>query len=265
MRSLPLAFSVAVVLAGACAKGNPAVDGGGGGDGDGGGTRADAAPGRPDATPGVEVCDGLDNDGDTFVDEGDDLCAGAPNATGRCNGMLGCVVESCEDGYFDIDTVFDNGCECAREASETNLNDCANAVDLGDFSDTNSGVELLGNLLPEGDVDWYRFRAVDTADAVCDNFHVRTLLLENPGGEYVVDVFRGGCGGEQVCDGGTDMQWYTNFSAGGAGECPCGPTSTNHCDDDTAEFVVSVRRKDGAAVTCGEYKLEVSNGRYPAP
>ena len=70
---------------------------------------------------------------------------------------------------------------------------------------------------------------------------------------------------EQICDGGIDTQWYTNFFAGGVGECPCGPTAANHCDDDTAEYHVRVRRTGATAVSCVTYTLEISNGKYPAP
>ena len=103
------------------------------------------------------------------------------------------------------------------------------------------------------------------AHQFCDDFHVRVQFLDNPDEQFVIDVWRGGCGMEQLCDGGTDVQWYTNFFAGGIGECPCGPTAANHCDDDTAEYHVRVRRKDGVAASCVNYTLEISNGVYPAP
>lgn len=261
MAVVRLVVLLSAVLAVGCAEGSSGIDSGAGDDAGGGAT--DSAPGA-DVNKTLEVCDGMDNDGDTFVDEGD-LCLDVANGSGRCWGTMGCIVESCEAGFYDIDEQYDSGCECQIEASETGDDDCATAVDLGDVEDTNTVIDLVGNLIPDGDVDWYRFRAVDSADTTCDNFHVRTLLTENPAEEYVVDVFRGGCGGEQICDSGIDMQWYTNFSAGGAGECPCGPTAGNHCDDDTSEFVISIRRKGGATLSCANYNVEVSNGKYPAP
>ncbi len=219
-----------------------------------------------DARPGDEICDGEANDGDRFVDEGaGDLCGPIMNGTGACNGALGCSIGNCTEGYYDLDGDFGTGCECGVEPGEDKLTACEDAIDLGSFADTDTGIELVGNLVPEGDVDLYRFVAVDTADTVCDNFHVRAQFLENPGEAYIVDVWKDGCAGTQICDGSTDMQWYTNFSAGGLGECPCGPADINHCDDDTSEFVVRVRRADGAPVTCDSYRLEISNGRYAAP
>jgi hypothetical protein len=265
-RLVSRAVLAGAIALGACAKGDADVDGGPGTDGDGGGG-VDAPGGpRPDAPPsGTEICDGVDNDGDQFVDEGE-LCVGAPNATGRCNGMLGCVVDTCTSGFFDIDGVYDNGCECTADPLETGTDDCTAARDLGDLTDSAAAaLEVIGNVVPETDADWYRFRAVDAADAACDAFHVRVLFLDNPDDQYAVDVWRGGCGATQVCAAGTDMQWYTNFLNGMVGQCPCGPTSTNHCDDETSEFHVRVARKPGAPLTCANYRLEVSNGKYPAP
>ena len=257
-------LSSALVL-GACAKGRTDVDSGPGGDSDAGGPRPDARPGgRIDAGPNTEVCDGMDNDADTFIDEGD-LCTDTIDGTGRCNGLLGCVIDTCNEGFYDVDGEYSTGCECMGDALETEADTCAGARDLGDIPDTNQFIEIIGNIVPETDEDWYRFRAVDSPDAVCDTFHVRAQFLVNPDDQYVVDVWRGGCGMEQVCDGGKDLQWYTNFSAAGVGECPCGPTATNHCDDDTAEYHVRVRRGGAAALTCATYTLEISNGKYPAP
>ena len=259
------AFFLALTAA-ACAKGSSGgIDAGPGGDIDGGGPGTPDARPRIDGSPGSEACNGADDDGDTFIDEGT-LCTDVENGTGRCNGMLGCVVDMCDDGFLDVDGDYENGCECGADLLEASGgNDCASARDLGDFADTNSAMEIIANVIPEADEDWYRFRATDSVDSVCDNYHVRALFLENPSDEFIIDVWQGGCAGTQICDGGTDMQWYTNFSAGGLGECPCGPTSTNHCADNTAEYHVRVRRKAGSAVTCSNYRLELSNGKYPAP
>src|SRR5688572_23425031 len=99
-----------LVLAFGCAgteEGAPS-DGGGTGGGDGG---QDAAPPGPDASPGLEVCDGVDNDADQFVDEGSDeaLCGTVANGLPRCNGIGGCQIETCETGFADVDNLFNTG------------------------------------------------------------------------------------------------------------------------------------------------------------
>lgn len=226
----------------------------------------DSAP-LPDRDTQDEVCNGQDDDGDQFIDEGapEDLCDPVPNGTPRCNGLLGCVIDSCEDGFFDVDMDAANGCECTPDAQETGTDACSSARNLGSFADSSTSMEVTGNIVDINDEDWYTFVANDSSDSSCDTFHARALLTENPGDQFVLDVWRGGCTGSQICTGVSDMQWYTNFSAGGVGECPCGPQSTNHCGSNTATFAVRVRRRAGMPLTCDTYKLEISNGKYPAP
>jgi hypothetical protein len=264
-------FLLLAALTAACASssvgnqpdgGNGGADGGGAGDGGG----------APDATVGVEICDGIDNDDDQFVDEGgDELCGEIPNATPQCNGFGGCRIGSCAMGFIDVDNQYGNGCECGQEATETFTDACEVAVDLGQVPDTNTVLNVIGNLAPVDDVDYYRFTAIDQPDVSCDSFHVRVQVVDDTDAEFQVEVWRGGCGGAQVCPGSTDFQWYTNYQVPGVpatGQCPCTPNpdpATNNCQDETAEFIVKVMRAPGKPLSCTDYQVEVSNGTYPAP
>jgi hypothetical protein len=239
---------------------------------DGAGGDPDAAP---DAPPGVEICDGQDNDGDQFVDEGtpEELCGVVEHGTPKCNGLAGCAVDACSPGFADVDGLYSSGCECAEEPGELGSTVCDEGANLGDLPDSNTEMIVTGNLVPVGDVDFYRFHAVDVADDACDKFHVRVMFLENPDDEFLVEVTRGGCAGTVICPGATDAQWYTNFTDGATpptGQCPCVPESApsatvNTCSDDSADFVVKVVRAPGKPVSCHGYKLEISNGKYAAP
>lgn len=148
---------------------------------------------------------------------------------------------------------------------------CDQGYDLGELTDGNVSMEVTGNLVPIGDVDYWRFHATDLGDASCDTFHVRVQILDDPDGEFQFSVWRGGCAGTQICDGARDFQWYTNFidtNAPPTGQCPCttGASGTvNNCLDDSADFVAMVSRAPGKGLTCNSYKLEVSNGKYAAP
>lgn len=267
---------LAATLAASCASSDYSTIDASASGGDGGGPGPDGGPAMSDAPPGVEVCDGMDNDGDQFVDEGtaEELCGAPANGTPACRGLGGCAIDACTAGYLDLDGLFSTGCECGQEAGEAGPIACDQGIDLGPLADTNSAIEIVGNLAPAGDEDWYRFLAVDTPDTTCDAFHVRVLFLENPGDEFEVDVFRGGCAGTQICESTTDMQWFTNHQVPGSpptGQCPCtdpaveGNITTNQCLDDGAEFAVRVRRTAGAPVSCNSYRIELSNGRYPPP
>src|SRR6185436_14278063 len=78
VRTMRRATTLLLVLLAGCASSSVGPGDGGGGGGDGGGG-IDARPGDPDAPPAVEVCNGIDDDGDQFVDEGgDDLCMPVP-------------------------------------------------------------------------------------------------------------------------------------------------------------------------------------------
>jgi hypothetical protein len=228
----------------------------------------------PDGPPPREICDGKDNDRDQFVDEGtpEELCGPTPNGTARCNGTKGCVVGMCTDNFFDLDKKFDNGCECGQEATENGSAVCTDAIDLGPISDQSGFLAATGVLPSEDDVDFYRFQAQDTPDSSCDSFHVRVLLAENPGDQFRIDVWRGGCAGTQLCMLGTQADWYVNYQVAGSppvGQCPCAPdgqpsATVNTCVDDGAEFVVRVSRKADARITCEGYRLELANGMHPA-
>jgi hypothetical protein len=152
---------------------------------------------------------------------------------------------------------------CAQEPGEVDDPTCAGGAFVATLDDSGQSIEVTGNIAPAGDVDYIRFQAVDSLDFTCDTYHVRARFVVNPADGLLIDVWKGGCGAAMVCDSVTDFQWYTNFSAGGVGECPCSPTGVNNCADQTAEYVVRVRRKDGAPPSCADYRLEISNGLYP--
>jgi len=103
---------------------------------------------KPSADP-TEICDNVDNDCDGVVDNGFDLTTDANNC-GICGHVCSllhgssscspgaegptCVVDSCEDGWHDIDKVDANGCE--YQCSKTGLNGVA-----CDPADTTCGAE----------------------------------------------------------------------------------------------------------------------------
>ncbi len=107
----------------------PAVDAGDGGAGVDADSRVDASrDGGPsdvgvDACAAIELCNSVDDDCDTIVDEG--ACACDPvcmldHATAVCSVGGLCAVRSCETGFGDCDTMASTGCE----RSLTTLADC---------------------------------------------------------------------------------------------------------------------------------------------
>ncbi|MBN1770669.1 MAG: hypothetical protein JXB32_05365 [Deltaproteobacteria bacterium] len=141
-----LALSV-VAFAGCGAEAIPPTDtfrpdDGGTGDGDQGGDDGDGE--ETVCVPTDEICDGVDNDCDTAVDEDFDLATdpdncgacGAPcrpnHGTGECAGGV-CTILDCEPGWVDANLSPVDGCEyeCAvsRPSESTEDGSCSDGFD----------------------------------------------------------------------------------------------------------------------------------------
>lgn len=235
-------------------------------DGDGATAATDCDETSAAIHPGAEErCNAIDDNCNREIDEGDPglLCVGDPSRGICIDGVCGCPA-----GTYDFDREPSNGCECVATPSGSMGASCDTAIDLGEVRDTGQMVAVSGNVLPDDREIWYRFRAFDTADTTCDNFHVRALFTSNPDNRFEMTVLRGDCGTLACGDMGyDDFRWATDFrDAAGTGECPCAPEpgapGLNFCNDNTADFFLRVRRRPGSLVDCTGYVLEISNGLY---
>ena len=221
----------------------------------------------------AEVCNQVDDNCNGQVDEGSDLtlCGSIANATAAC--VAGsCEISSCSGGWWDLNGVPSDGCECQEVGTESTGDTCQTAVDLGTLKDTAQLVTYNGNLVPGQDVDWLKFTGQDDADTLCDKLHVRARFLANPGGQFVFDVHRTSCAdSSRICTSTDDFEWFTDFTSADAGECPCHtapaqsgnalspPPSGHRCDDQSAAYYIRVYRVAGKPVSCDSYVLELSN------
>ncbi len=239
-------------------------------DGDGSPAGMDCDETNPELFPGnPEECNGLDENCDDVADEGDPatLCESYPGGGICIGGSCGCP-----PGTFDLDRSV-AGCECVAMPALDQGAGCASAIDLGNLADSGQMMNVGGNVMPDDRETWYRFRAVDSADTACDNFHVRVLFTNNPGDTFELTVFRGSCTAVDCTDSGfTDYNWATDFRQTIAGrltgQCPCTgagaatATDVSVCADDSADYYVRVRRRAGSVLSCDAYTIEVSNGIY---
>ncbi len=185
----------------------------------------------------TEACDGEDDDCDGQTDEDDplDMCGTVAHGSPQC--AAGACVAVCDAGWYDVDHLFATGCECQQDGNDHTGNSCGAAVDIGSGNDASPGQVLKtqsGRVVPDNDVDWYKFTFTDTADTGTfagpghDKYKLRVRLTTPTDGSIRVNVYRGGCEADKLsCQSGStaaiDYQFYTNYSdtANRRGEDPC--------------------------------------------
>jgi hypothetical protein len=230
--------------------------------------------------PPDEVCDGVDNNCNGETDEGDNdaLCPPTNHVVqGTCSHNTGeCVVadpaNDCESGWWDLNRDWSDGCEVELDGV---ADTCAGATVLQDVVDHPGGKETVtGNLVPEGDEDWYRITGVDNlADDEsidhCDNYHVLVKFNPAPPAGVFMTVALDDCATiHPDCPDRYSVYEYTTDFTDGAGanrrgECQCRTTNTsgyNICSKEDHTFYIRVFRLAGTEVTAENYTLEITNG-----
>lgn len=243
-------------------------------DGDGSPASEDCDETDPERFPeNAEICNGIDDNCNDMIDEGDPavICEFYPGGGICIGGNCGCP-----PGSFDLDRSI-AGCECVAAPPIDQGLGCGSPIDLGNLNDSGQMLTVSGNVMPDDREVWYSFRAVDSADTSCDNFHVRAQFLTNPADTFELTVFKGDCATVACEDiGYTDYSYATDFRADVAGlltgQCPCAApggaepaANVSLCEDDSANYFVRVRRRAGSALSCETYTIEISNGIYDTP
>lgn len=229
-----------------------------------------------------EICDGKDNDCNGLTDDGNInvLCPIPPNATAECY-QGSCKISSCSSGYYDVDGLFTNGCECRADINDLQGvgNTCVGAVAIqGEFVDSSKNIlDIVGNIIPFNDEDWFRVVARDDVNADRnnggDNFNFSVSFIDNPDNAYFLEIREADCSNANVkCVNDTIFQWRTNFRAdvvpGGyyEGENPCTPNcqsnnyTTNCCNDNSRVYYIRIYRNPNAPYKCNNYIIRISNG-----
>ncbi len=164
-----------------------------------------------------------------------------PAVTGSTCSSGACAVSTCTTGFYDMNGLFSDGCECQADAYG---NSVSLATDVGSIALAGSTVRT-GNIVPSSDLDWFRVSFAMTA--AC-GFHPR-VTLNDPSGLLRISVYYSGgaavpCGVE-----GGNAQGMTTWEVSSLGGTICYGETV---------FYVQVYA-NGSATSCLPYTLTFSN------
>ncbi|MBI5479266.1 MAG: hypothetical protein HY906_10440, partial [Deltaproteobacteria bacterium] len=171
------------------------------------------------------------------------------NATATCATGT-CQIASCNGGYYNVDGIDGNGCECQDDGQNT----CATAVGLGALLTGQSVLSQVRKVVPNAVEDWYTV----TFTPVTPNNGggaPQIAFVQNDGGEFKFDVFYVCGGGAAGCriEGGTAVgvtSWYFDENFGTPGY------TTRDWSWPTTVYVKVYRPVSG--LSCASYQLQAA-------
>ena len=223
--------------------------------------------------PGMEVCNGKDDNCDGQIDEGDPnmLCAGMGNAPPHTNWACTngkCSLGTCMPGWVSY-PAGSNGCPCQVDAYEPDQS-CAAAKDMGMTADVGgTPIVINGTLSSDTDVDVYTFKTVDVNEMTANSYHLSISFTQPmPNGEFLMDVEMGTSCTDMPTGGSaniTSYDWCVNANMGTTGELMCAPATVGvpHCGDHSSTYYVRVHRKAGVTGTCTPYQVTITAAGGP--
>lgn len=218
----------------------------------------------------AEICDGLDNNCDTVVDNGGAALCTLANSVESCGGMSGCQIMSCEGSYLNPNMLNGDGCECLPETSADSCAISAAGATVYTLTEGQSNT-LNGNLDTTSDGDWFKVTLNNGGSA---GYRTALSFAARASTDIVFDVFQDNCstyatytGGRSgtLCSGsGSQPRNISSYSFDpleGVGQCgltsPLGGTTCNSAPSRT--YLIWVHRNAGTAPTCSSYSITVGN------
>jgi hypothetical protein len=163
-----------------------------------------------------------------------------------------CSVGSCAAGYFDVDGLCANGCECQAAPVGT----CAVPLALGTLMVGGQAI-VNGNLVPAGTDTYYQVTfSGNTASA----YHPHVSLAGNPNGEFAFDILNDCSGNSPTCvdvDGGQPLgltEWETQYQSGVLFSAPSFAAIPS-----VGTVLIHVYRVAGIPADCNTYTVVINN------
>jgi hypothetical protein len=161
---------------------------------------------------GFAMCNGNCRSGNLCCADAD--CPAAPNTMGmHCSSTGMCSIAACATGYYDLDHMAANGCEC-QDAGKAQ--DCASATNLNTIA-VGATQTVTGNLPDPMVSNWFTI----TFAANAANAHPHIVLSGNPGNQFFFDVVNDCtestmmCGNEMGKTANTVTDWEVQQTGGG--------------------------------------------------
>ena len=172
------------------------------------------------------------------------------NATEVCTSSA-CAIASCTSGYFDVDAVAANGCECLEGTPSAA---CTTPISLGSLGAGASALGPVTNIVAAGGADWYSVSYPFSATFLLHGAGTpQVVFSRNDGAAFAFEVRVPGCPGAPfpLC-GGTLTSWqYSDTCVAGGTNC-----STRNSSWPGSVYIRVFRITGGAS--CGSYQLSVS-------
>lgn len=174
-------------------------------------------------------------------DQGCPIANGTPTCTGGA-----CAIDMCNVGFYDTDRDPVTGCECAEVGRDPGAF-CQESQFVGTLADDGARQNASGIISTADDQDLYRFFGLDETQFLSDDYDVRIRLESG--------------------DPGIEMCVYRHDVAAHESAClfeneTCGRSYRRDGSwpgDDSADYIIRVRRTQSSAPTCISYTVFMSN------
>lgn len=184
-----------------------------------------------------------------------DCMAGANVMSSHCSSTGQCSIGTCLPGYYDLDRMAMNGCEC-QDGGKGQA--CAMATKIPDVAI--GGMQMVTGNIPGATLsNWF---SVSFPGNTMAGFHPHVMFSANPGNQFLFDVVGDcteatqACGVETGLTANTITEWEVKQTGGDPGSKAYAASPAVGV---AGNVKIHVYRAPGGNVTCDSYTLIVTD------